>query len=480
MNSIPKLNIYKEIEGILGHLLKPSQPIHSDRALFVDSASIWKDLRIGSPLIQELESIANLSLRLYLCFYKEYRSGHKVAKNLLRQLNGKTHLNVLEIPRIEKIENGNRKENEPSENGNLAWIRYLDQLIKQKENAHNTPPRQIDIIPEELEEFLPERLFPNKHWECSIHFHIRAKSLKELNQGNYQIIVDSIQGTVANSFSRFAHLFSSHTNAHKDSIQQAIKDYYSATKKFIPNNTKRAGILYAHWTHVDAAGWSPSYHDLEIEAMGPPSGLPVDKIIPLQELFFKIDETNGKVRVIWEKPNKPPQQIHTVYDGLLDISHETHVKFLILPHNYQAEEFHVSTVDPFNFFHPTPRHFPRIAINRVILFKERWSFKINEIEELEERDLWKCFVSINRWRKKFGMPRHVFARTLSEALAKKRFLVDYENPFSINVFCSTLRKAEPEDKVIITEMFPEPDHLWTENNSGNFAHEFILAFYGTT
>jgi len=480
MNTAQKFPIYREIEKIITHLLKASQPIHPDQALITDSISICKDLKIGITLLQDLEVIVNLIMKFSVWLSQGLQRESRLAKSLLERLNGKTYGNILEIPRGRETKFRDVMKEIVAKNCDLGWVRYIDQLIHQEEKNQNATCHKIEIPLKDLERFLPKFVPSGKSWEGTLLFHIRAKNAEELNQGNYQVICESSFEQISLIFSRYAYLFSSQDNTKKNPIKEGIQDYYQTAKKSMQENIKWAGVLYSSWSRLDTAGWFPNYHNLEIESIGPPSGLPPEKIIPLRELFFTVDTNNQKVRLIWEKPNEPPQQIHPVYDGLLNTLSELHLHFL---RRLQYTEYGL----PFWLLHPNqfhqslPHHYPRIVIGRIVLSRERWYLQRKEIEEVQEHDLWRCFQSINHWRKKHNMPRYVFVNAyLAEAdfLPNKRFLVDYENPFSVDVFCSTLRKCKPEEIVTIIEMLPEPGYLWTQNAFGNYTHELAISIFG--
>lgn len=106
---------------------------------------------------------------------------------------------------------------------------------------------------------------------------------------------------------------------------------------------------------------------------------------------------------------------------------------------------------------------PRIVIDGVVYQRARWRTSIPSTTSRELYDRW---LTVQRWRRDQGLPRHVYVRHPDEP---KPLYVDFADPLAV----AELTGLTPEESVI-TEMLPTPDQLWWQTESGYQCAEFRL------
>jgi len=114
---------------------------------------------------------------------------------------------------------------------------------------------------------------------------------------------------------------------------------------------------------------------------------------------------------------------------------------------------------------------PRIKVGGVVLQRAQWRLPKDDtravLEVATERDRLKRAVDL--WSSR-GLPRFVFAKFVGE---RKPVLVDPYSPMLMRVFVNLL-EAHPE--VMLSEMRPDPDHLWLQGPEGRHTSELRCVF----
>jgi len=133
---------------------------------------------------------------------------------------------------------------------------------------------------------------------------------------------------------------------------------------------------------------------------------------------------------------------------------------------------------------PDRAHTPRITIDRLVVGRETWSFRFNELQFAGEKHRSQRFLAVRRWARSHGMPRFVFVKTPVEV---KPFFVDFDSPLYVDIFSKMVRRtanAEEIDPVLdqnadllisISEMLPGPDQTWLRDAEGRkYTSEFRI------
>ena len=111
---------------------------------------------------------------------------------------------------------------------------------------------------------------------------------------------------------------------------------------------------------------------------------------------------------------------------------------------------------------------PRVSVGRVFLSRARWNTEGAELRKLAEDYAHKGHSAVREWRSMRSVPR--FA---SLVVDDHELLVDFENSFSVDSFLASERG---QDRSVLLECLPDPDHLWLRGPEGSFSHEIVVPF----
>jgi hypothetical protein len=104
---------------------------------------------------------------------------------------------------------------------------------------------------------------------------------------------------------------------------------------------------------------------------------------------------------------------------------------------------------------------PRVTIDRLVVARQSWSFKPDELAFASLGDPWARFVGAREWQRRNRLPRHLFYKVPEET---KPCYLDVIAPTYVETFARTLRKAS---RVTCSEMLPRADQLWLRDGEGN-------------
>ncbi|HEY0738539.1 MAG TPA: lantibiotic dehydratase, partial [Herpetosiphonaceae bacterium] len=112
------------------------------------------------------------------------------------------------------------------------------------------------------------------------------------------------------------------------------------------------------------------------------------------------------------------------------------------------------------------KHTPRISFDRLIVCRESWHFSPSEIAFVHESAEVERFIAARRWLNLHGIPRFVFMKSSVE---EKPVYVDFDSPLLLDLFAKIVRRTAaqggPEASVRITEMLPDPNHIWLPDHA---------------
>ncbi|HVY49714.1 MAG TPA: lantibiotic dehydratase, partial [Minicystis sp.] len=117
---------------------------------------------------------------------------------------------------------------------------------------------------------------------------------------------------------------------------------------------------------------------------------------------------------------------------------------------------------------PRSPHTPRITIDDVIVHRESWTFRSEDVPFAGERDAVSRFAAARRWAREHGMPRFCFYRASQEG---KPCFVDFESPIYVDVLAKLARAAK---SVTVSEMLPTPDACWLSDGPHRYTSELRL------
>jgi Lantibiotic dehydratase, N terminus len=109
---------------------------------------------------------------------------------------------------------------------------------------------------------------------------------------------------------------------------------------------------------------------------------------------------------------------------------------------------------------PARPHVPRVTIDRLIVARESWRFRREEVPAIAVEDRLERLRAIHAWRHAHRLPRFVFFRASQEW---KPCFLDFESPTYVDIFAQLARGAE---YVTLSEMLPDIDHAWLADTDG--------------
>jgi hypothetical protein len=137
-----------------------------------------------------------------------------------------------------------------------------------------------------------------------------------------------------------------------------------------------------------------------------------------------------------------------------------------------------AVIDCFRMFRERP-HTPRIAIGSLVVSREQWRFRTEDLAFSAVTDEARRFALARAWWRDQALPRQVFVRT---GRGEKPVLVDLASPVCVTILSRIVRRLNdsPERMRWITmeEMLPTFNQLWlTDAERREYTSEFRLAAF---
>lgn len=180
--------------------------------------------------------------------------------------------------------------------------------------------------------------------------------------------------------------------------------------------------------------------DLYLEVTPVPSGLPKSQVLSVADLSVEPGD-----------------------DGLQVVNRKDGRRFDLI--DFLQTAIASEIVGECKIFQPRD-HLPRITVDRMILWRESWSFPAAGLEFAQAATESRRFSEVRRWAERRGLPRLVFVKLQHE---RKPFFLDFESPFSVEIFTREVRRTlekSSEARVAVSEMVPGPEELWLPDREG--------------
>jgi hypothetical protein len=119
-----------------------------------------------------------------------------------------------------------------------------------------------------------------------------------------------------------------------------------------------------------------------------------------------------------------------------------------------------------NSFRPVRgKHTPRIVIDRLVLTRESWTFRVDELSWAGITAEADRFLGARAWRARHGLPERVFYRVPGE---DKPTFVDFGSLVYVNILAKGVRGAMQvrDGTVTLTELLPDLPELWLRDATG--------------
>ncbi|WHT22380.1 lantibiotic dehydratase [Crossiella sp. CA-258035] len=116
---------------------------------------------------------------------------------------------------------------------------------------------------------------------------------------------------------------------------------------------------------------------------------------------------------------------------------------------------------------PNADHSPRITVDRMIIARETWRIPAADLVFAAEKTESRRFVRVRQWREELDLPRFVFVTSPAEP---RPFYVDFDSPVYVTILAKAARRlarTDPEGRLTISEMLPNPEQAWLTDDQGN-------------
>ncbi len=322
--------------------------------------------------------------------------------------------------------------------------------------------KQIEI---ELDEATVARLQMNTSWKESLpdslelYVSVVARSQREIDAGNYQLIVGPRTGTqpAGCSFGRFYDILGEECT--RSLIQLAREEEHWYPEKIF------AELVYLpSLGHAANVALRPSTREFEIVVACTPS-VQRDKVIRLDDLVVGIHGERFYLRSVLHNAEVEIRNTHLLNYASVNAPNEC--RFLA---EISSEE--TIAIAPFDWGAANGLAvLPRVRLGRLILCPATWHLPARMVGTGKSRpDANWWYRCVQNWRQEWGVPRYVY---LSQG--DNRLLIDLQNPACVEDLGDECRKyAMSDDVITLQEMLPSFEHAWTEGADGQYLLEFVV------
>jgi len=115
---------------------------------------------------------------------------------------------------------------------------------------------------------------------------------------------------------------------------------------------------------------------------------------------------------------------------------------------------------------PPAAHAPRVVIDDVVVAREQWAVRPDQLGIIKARDAVDRAVLVQGWARAHDIPRFVFVRIPGE---RKPFFVDLASITYVEAFAKLAAQSgrtNPDAMISVAEMVPGPDEIWFPDASG--------------
>lgn len=295
-------------------------------------------------------------------------------------------------------------------------------------------------------------------------------------------IVNHIYTGFTQNFSRFAYLFRSEEG------YQVLPLLKETLQKISP-----PGAVYAELKGgYDATNLNmhPPVTAYELVCSGDKSTRPLDEQIPLEDLSIVDDGIDGHLRLYSKRLEK---EVIPLYLGFLLPMMLPEIQQILLTFSYNT----MCILNLWKGVKEKPAEeqlvaYPRLRYKNLVLQRAEWKLSSAQFPQRDPgQDDFTFFLNINRWRREKGLPRQLFvasdkvfgAPKAQEQSAKegkpaqqmrnyKPLYLDFENFFVVTLLEALVRDST--QTLVLSEMLPNQDQLWLEQQGQSYVSEFVL------
>jgi hypothetical protein len=469
--------------------LPHTRPLEKDELFRVDAAS-GLSVTLPPRILSDLQGTLGRWARLFSAIHPRVLRHRSLAREVpflevYRKYEGASRAVPDKDPRLAfpppptgdgEVERAARK----------TFERARDLFVHKAAEAEQRGDEEVELLHGDWEELVGN--IPEPPWTAGVLFQVAAKSSLDLPAGRYRLALNALFSGFGVALARFAHLhhrarpgFQGLRTPRDNPI---VRELERAAERFHRPGTVLAEIPYNHWGRAANAGLRIPFLAHEIELVGERAS-PGTTAIPLTELTLRWDSGQDRLVLRWSREDV--EVVPVISSG---ISPEGVVELLvgigrqqIQPLSYFPGFDPPESADDGSEGAPGVTRWPRFVHGRVVLFRRRWVFPPGSFPEPPEGDvdpdrlLGDFFAAVHSWRRREGLPRHLFVCT---ALRAKPFAVDLESPLSVDLLRRLLTppRDRPASALRATEMLPGPEDLWVRDADGVYAAEFLVQMAG--
>jgi thiopeptide-type bacteriocin biosynthesis protein len=285
---------------------------------------------------------------------------------------------------------------------------------------------------------------------------VSAHSVSSMDAGDFQIVIGPNLGAsaAARNLGRFADLLSPGAEAALDRADRAeaahAPDRLRAELVYLPQRYRSANVAIR-----------PAVRSHEI-VLGTTSGVPADRVIPLDELV--VGTRDGRFYVRWLAENV---QVDACAGHMLNnMQAPAAIRFLDdvgRDGSAQLSPFDWGAAADFPFL-------PRVQMGRIVLSLAQWRLDVpTRTSELPTGSSDAFTEALTHWRLRWRVPRHVYL-----SFGDNRLLLDLEEAAQVEELRAEVHRLQEGDYVVVQEALPAPDEAWATGPGGHFVTEFMV------
>lgn len=286
---------------------------------------------------------------------------------------------------------------------------------------------------------------------------VAAASPEAVDAGQFQIIIGPNFGAQAagRNLGRFADVLG-------DGAQKALDAAARTEEARTPNKLWAELVYLPRKLRLANVVIHPSVRSHEI-ALGVSPGVDPSHVIPLDDLVVGIRDNRFYAR--WRTRN---------IDIVISAGHMLNTLQAPAICRFLAEMSRdgIAQLGSFDWGPASGFPFlPRVQVGRIMLRQAQWCIDtLTRKLELPPDSPQTFQEALKRWREQWQVPRYVYLST-----GDNRLLLDLESASQVEELRSEMRHLQDGSNILLQEVLPGLDQMWTEGPEGHYATEFVAS-----
>lgn len=426
-----------------------------DTPLQVDGAHALTGDRLARSVGEEVARAAEILLRLtplpqglpYLAAYRQAfiaRYGHHREVPLLELLDAELGLGP---PSMHGPANGGAIPPAKASQRARTLLDLACAALRDRQLAVDLDASTLD----RLETWTPA--YDTAPTSLDLNVFVAAPSTAALDAGKFLVVIGPNLGALAagRNLGRFADLLAPEAPAalvRAAGAEQAhAPDKLWAELTYLPPRFRSANVTVR-----------PAVRSHEI-ALGVTPGVPASEVIPLDGLVVGVRSSRFYVR--W--PAAGRDVIVCAGHMLNNANAPVAGRFLI-----DASRDGIAVLSTFDW--GAVEHFPflpRVQAGRIVLRLAQWRINKGDLA-LDPPAAFRD--SLGAWRRQWGVPQHV-----NLSVGDNRLILDLDDDNQANELRTELQNLQDGQYIVLQEVLPTFDQLWTRGADGRYVTEFVVS-----